>query len=348
MLYSKLGRTGLIVSRLSFGAMTFSDGAVRMPNLDRIRADGVDAIVGQALDAGINFFDTADVYAYGESEMLLGRALAPYRDRVVIATKAGTRTGEDHNGRGLSRTHLLNAIDKSLARLGTDYVDVYICHRADPLTPLEETLSTLDQIVRSGKARYLGFSNWPAWMVSAALEMQRANGWAPFTHGQMSYSLLDRDIEHDVVPMMRHFGIGLTVWSPLSSGFLSGKYTPDNISDPANRLSASIWHRFDFERGFAVVDRLRPIAEAKGASVAQVALAWLLAKDEVSSVILGAAKPSQLADNLGAVNVALDPAEIAELDALTAPVPIYPNNFLAATQDKAIAAALARRPGDKD
>ncbi len=349
MLYSKLGRTGLIVSRLSFGAMTFTQGGKTKNATFRAEADVAAALVGRALDAGINFFDTADVYAAGDSEILLGKALASHRQDVVIATKAGLRSGPALTRRGLHRQHLLGSIDGSLKRLGTDYVDVYIAHLDDPWTPLEETLQALDDIVRSGKARYLGFSNWPAWKVAAALEMQRAHGWAPFTHGQLSYSLIERDIEHDLLPMMRNYGLGLTVWSPLSSGFLTGKYTRENLREPNTRLAGVLpILRFNPDEAFDVVDLLRDIASAKGASLAQVALAWLLARADVTSIILGAAEVSQLEDNLGGADVVLSEDELAQLEQAAALKPIYPYNFLAMIRDPFMTAALARMPGDPE
>ena len=217
MQYSLLGNTGLTVSRLAFGAMTFTAGNKDIGAVYKVGAELAGKLVGRALDAGINFFDTADGYAGGESEAMLGAALKPHRDRVVIATKVGFRTGPALTRAGLSRRHILWSVDQSLQRLGTDWIDVYIAHREDPYTPIEETLAALDAVVRAGKVRYLGFSNWSAWKAAAALEIQRANGLAPFTHGQMYYSLVGRDVERDVIPMMRRYGLGLTVWSPSPS-----------------------------------------------------------------------------------------------------------------------------------
>ena len=199
MQYALLGNTGLTVSRLAFGAMTFTAGNKALGAIYKVGADLAGELVGRALDAGINFFDTADGYAGGESEAMLGAALKPHRDEVIIATKVGFRTGPSLTRAGLSRRHILWSVDQSLKRLGTDWIDVYIAHREDPYTPLEETLAALDAVVRAGKVRYLGFSNWSAWKVAAALEIQRANGLAPFTHGQMYYSLVGRDVERDVI-----------------------------------------------------------------------------------------------------------------------------------------------------
>lgn len=331
MRYATLGNTGLIVSRLAFGAMTFTQGNAPIAPISsvyKVGADLADQLVGQALDAGVTFFDTADAYADGESEALLGRALKAKRDSVVIATKVGFRTGPALTQAGLGRRHILWSVDQSLKRLGTDWIDVYIVHKEDPFTPLEETMAALDAVVRAGKARYLGFSNWSAWKVAAAQEIAKANGLTPFTHGQMNYSLLGRDVERDVIPMMARYGLGLTVWSPLASGFLTGKYTHETLSDPDNRLSGFDILPFDKEQGFALVERMREMATARGATVAQLAIAWLLAKPAVTSVLLGATKPHQLADTLGAADVALTAGEVASLDELTSPPAVYPNWFI--------------------
>ncbi|HEV7310476.1 aldo/keto reductase [Ensifer sp.] len=342
MQYTTLGNTGLAVSRLAFGAMTFTAGDRSIGAIYKTDAEAADALVGQALDAGINFFDTADAYASGQSERILGQALKARRDDVVIATKVGFRTGTPLTRSGLSRRHILWSVDQSLQRLGTDWIDVYIVHKEDPHTPLEETLLALDAVVRSGKVRYIGFSNWSAWKVAAALEIQKANGLAPFTHGQMHYSLLGRDVERDVIPMMRRYGLGLIVWSPLASGFLSGKYTRDTLGDPDNRYSGFDILPFDKEQGFRLVERMRVIAGGHGASVAQVAIAWLLAKRAVTSVLLGASKPQQLKDNLGAAALALTEADISALDAATVPAPVYPNWFIDNLVDQPLVQAVAR------
>jgi aryl-alcohol dehydrogenase-like predicted oxidoreductase len=340
MKYALLGNTGLIVSRLAFGAMTFTAGNKDIGSIYKVGAALADQLVGRSLDAGINFFDTADAYAGGESEALLGAALKPHRSRVVIASKVGFRSGSPLTQSGLSRRHILWSIDQSLKRLGTDWLDVYIAHREDPDTPLEETLEALDAVVRAGKVRYLGYSNWSAWKAAAALEIQKANGLAPFTHGQMHYSLLGRDVERDVIPMMGRYGLGLTVWSPLASGFLSGKYTRETLSDPDNRISGFDIIPFDKDKGFKLVERLRAIAGRHDASVAQVAIAWLLAKNAVTSVLVGASKPHQLDDNLAAVDLKLAEADIAEMDAATPLAPVYPNWFIENLTDRATAQAL--------
>jgi aryl-alcohol dehydrogenase-like predicted oxidoreductase len=340
MKYALLGNTGLIVSRLAFGAMTFTAGNKDIGSVYKVGAALADQLVGRSLEAGINFFDTADAYAGGESEALLGAALKPHRARVVIASKVGFRSGSPLTQSGLSRRHILWSIDQSLKRLGTDWLDVYIAHREDRDTPLEETLEALDAVVRAGKVRYLGYSNWSAWKAAAALEIQKANGLAPFTHGQMHYSLLGRDVERDVIPMMRRYGMGLTVWSPLASGFLSGKYTRETLADPDNRMSGFDFFPFDKDQGFKLVERVRAIAGKHDASVAQAAIAWLLAKDAVTSVLVGATKPHQLDDNLAAVDLKLTEADIAELDAATPLAPVYPNWFIENLADRSTAQAL--------
>ncbi|HEX7783502.1 MAG TPA: aldo/keto reductase [Sphingobium sp.] len=341
MRYATLGNTGLIVSRLAFGAMTFTQGNRTMESIFKVGADLADQLVGRCIDAGVNFFDTADGYASGESEELLGKVLASRRKDVVIATKAGFRSGAPVTQSGLSRRHILWSVDQSLKRLGTDWLDVYIVHREDPHTPLEETLQALDDVVRSGKVRYLGFSNWSAWKVAAAMEIQRAGGLAPFTHGQMYYSLLCRDVERDIVPMMARYGLGMSVWSPLAGGFLSGKYTRETLNDPDNRYAGFDMLPFDKEAGFALVERMRPIAQAHDASVAQVAIAWLLSRQSVTSVLIGASKPHQLDDNLGAMDVTLSAEELAILDEATPVQPVYPNWFSAAMADDVAKKALA-------
>lgn len=340
MQYARLGDTGLIVSRLAFGAMTFTGGNRSVGAIYKVGPELADELVGLALDAGINFFDTADAYAGGESETLLGAALKSRRHEVVIATKVGFRSGAPVTQSGLSRRHILWSVDESLRRLGTDWIDVYIAHREDPHTPLEETLETLDAVVRAGKVRYLGFSNWSAWTAAAALELQKARGLAPFTHGQMYYSLLGRDVERDVIPMMRRYGLGLTVWSPLAAGFLSGKYSRESLSDPDNRYSGFDMLPFDKEHGFGLVEKLREIAATRAVSVAQVAIAWLLSRTAVTSVLLGASKRTQLEDNIGAVDVHLTEEELTRLDAATPLAPVYPNWFQRNLADTQTADAL--------
>jgi aryl-alcohol dehydrogenase-like predicted oxidoreductase len=319
--YSQLGSSGLIVSRLAFGAMTLGEAFAPLAGPTGKEAE---AMVLSALDKGINLFDTADVYHHGQSETLLGEALGKRRDEAVIATKAGMRAGPALLDAGLSARHLHRSIDASLTRLGTDRVDLFLAHCPDPLVPLEETLIALDAIVRAGKARYIGFSNWPAWMAATACEMQKANGLARFVVGQMYYSLLVRDIEHDYAPMAAHHGVGTMVWSPLSGGMLSGKYRRDGGNGRLDRMNLVPVER---ERGYDIVDVLRQIADARGVPVPAVAIAWLLQRPSVSSVILGFSNAAQLADNRIAADLVLTPEEITALDQISAtPLP-YPQGW---------------------
>ncbi len=343
MQYAILGNTGLAVSRLGFGALTFTQGNQTLSSVYKVGGALADQLIGRALDAGVNFFDTADVYADGESETLLGAALKPHRDRVVITTKVGNRGGGDREliRAGLSRRHILWSVDQSLKRLGTDWIDFYVAHREDPYTPLEETVEAFDAVVRSGKVRYIGFSNWSAWKAAAAIELQRANGLAQFTHGQMYYSLLGRDVERDMLAMMQRYGLGMTTWSPLAFGFLSGAYSREDLAKPENRFSNFDMLQFDKDKGFEVVAILRRLAEGRSASVAQVAIAWLLAQKGVTSVLLGATKLHQLEDNLGAASLTLTDTEVAELNAATAIAPIYATSQWVAP-DRKVARALER------
>ena len=339
MQYTRLGNTGLIVSRLSVGAMTFgSDPSISA--IYKVDQENARAMIERSMEAGVNFFDTADMYAGGQSETMLSEALGARRQDVVIATKVGFRAGEPITHAGLSRKHILASCERSLKRLNTDYIDLYIVHKEDPFTPLEETLEALNDLVRAGKVRYLGYSNWSAWKAATALQIQKARGWAQFSSGQMYYSLVGRDVEHEVVPFMRYAGLGMTVWSPLAGGFLSGKYTRENLKDSENRLAGFDFLPFDKDAGFEVVEKMREVAARHEASVAQIAVAWLLAKPVVSSVIVGASKLHQLEDNLKAADVKLSDAEVAELDAITAPTPLYPNWFNANLADAKHKAAI--------
>lgn len=349
MRYTRLGTTGLIVSRFAFGTMTFGSDP-RFPAVAKVDLDCAKAMTDRTLDAGVNFFDTADAYSGGESEVYLGRFLGPRRKDVVVATKVGFRAGEPITQAGLSRRHIFEACDSSLKKLGTDWIDLYIVHKVDAFTPVEETLEALNDLVRSGKVRYIGFSNWPAWQAASALAIQSERGWARFTSGQMYYSLVTRDLEHEFVPFLQATGTGMNVWSPLAGGFLSGKYTRESLQDKnkekekGHRLAGFDFIPFDKEAGFRIVERMREIGRAHGATVAQVALAWLLARPFVTSVILGATKMAQLEDNLQAMDVTLLDSEISALDQISAPPVQYPAWFTTATTDPVHSQALAEAP----
>ena len=324
MQYTNFGNTGLIVSRLAFGAMTFGQGTLvgeLKTNMDQNLAD---QMVGLCLDAGINFFDTADMYTSGQSEIMLGKALKGKRGDVVISTKCGFRSGEAIISSGLSYRYILKAVESSLKRLDTDYIDLFLVHIPDPVTPLEETARALDDIVKKGWVRYVGYSNYPAWKAQKMLAIQQREGRAKWIGAQMYYSLLGRDLEVDVVPFLEDNNLGLMVWSPLASGFLTGKYTHKNPVPPDSRRAVFDFPPIDIEKGYTVVAALRELGDKYEASVAQMALAWLLAKPAVSSVIIGATKIEQLTDNLGAVRLNLSAEDVQMLDDLTSPAVPYP------------------------
>jgi aryl-alcohol dehydrogenase-like predicted oxidoreductase len=341
MQYTRLGDTGLVISRMAFGSMTFGSGEGATASVYKVDQSGATRLVACAIDAGVNFFNTADAYADGQSEVMLGKALGARRRDVVIATKVGNRTGPALIHEGLSRQHIIGAAEESLRRLGTDYIDVYLVHRPDPYTPVEETVEALDHLVRQGKVRYVGFSNWPAWLAAKAVGIQRARGLAQFRAAEMYYSLVGRDLELEIVPFAQDAGLGIMVWSPLAGGFLSGKYTRENPTGGGGRLTGFDFIPFDRERGYELVDHLRKIAAAHEASVAQVAIAWLLSRPQVSSVLVGASRPEQLEDNLGAATLTLSTEELQTLDELTAPTPVYPGWFNAKIFDAPVRDALA-------
>jgi aryl-alcohol dehydrogenase-like predicted oxidoreductase len=324
MQYARLGGTGLLVSRLAFGTMTFGEGRNAMAAVAKVDRESATRLVGQALDAGVNYFNTADVYALGRSEEFLGQALGERRADAVISTKVGYRTGEGLIQQGLSKRHILSAADASLKRLGTDWIDVYVVHIVDPYTPLEETLEALQHLVIAGKVRYIGFSNWPAWLAAKAVGIQRAHGWEPFRAAEMYYSLVGRDVEMEIIPFALDAGIGLQVWSPLAGGFLSGRYTADDPTGDAGRLSTVDYIPFDRKRGYTLIERLKEMARRYEVTVAQVSLAWLMTRSGVASVLVGASKPDQLATNLAAADLTLDTRTLAELDEMTAPYVTYP------------------------
>jgi aryl-alcohol dehydrogenase-like predicted oxidoreductase len=339
MQYARLGDTGLIVSRLCLGAMTFGVNTANAA-LGKVDQDGATRMVAAALDAGVNFFDTADIYSGGQSEEMLGEALGSRRKDVVIATKLGFRTGPAMVEAGLSRRRIIEACEASLRRLNTDYIDLYQAHKEDEFTPLEETLDAFDRLVQAGKVRYLGFSNWPAWRAATALQMQNERGWARFISGQLHYSLINREVEHELEPFLRYSGLGMLVWSPLGGGFLSGKYTRDNITSEGRHAAFDIVP-FDREMGFTLLEAMRPMAKREDCTVAQLALAWLLSKRVVTSVLVGSAKMSQLEDNLGVAGLRLGAETLQELDRLTAPLPIYPKWFNARLTDAKVRDGLA-------
>lgn len=330
MKYRLLGNTGLYVSEMCLGTMTFGgDGFWKvMGGLDQ---SAVNDLVRLSFDTGINFFDTANVYSLGQSEQLLGQAIKDLglpRDQLVIATKATGIMNELPNGRGQSRYHLMNEVDASLRRLQLDHIDLYQVHGFDPLTPLEDMLSTLNDLVRSGKVRYLGLCNLAAWQIMKALALSDARGWSRFVSVQAYYTLAGRDLERDVIPLIRDQQLGLMVWSPLAGGLLTGKFAPDGTGPVGSRRASFDFPVIDKPRAFACIEAMRPIAAQREGSVAQVALAWLLAQPVVSTVIIGARTTAQLKDNLAATKVALDAEEPARLDEVSRLPAEYPGWML--------------------
>jgi aryl-alcohol dehydrogenase-like predicted oxidoreductase len=330
MRYRLLGRTGLYVSELCLGTMTFG-GKGFWEAIGKLGAKEVEGIIGTSLDGGVNFVDTANVYSEGESETLVGgalKALGRPRDQLVVATKVRGRMGPGVNQVGLSRGHILASIDASLRRLGLDHVDLYQVHGFDPVTPIEETVRALDDVVRSGKARYLGFSNLPAWLAMKAIGFADANGLARFQSAQVYYSIAGRDIEREIVPMAQAEGLAILPWSPLAGGLLSGKFDPGKAGPEGARRTAFDFPPVDANRLPPVLAALRKVSEATGLSVARLALAWHLTRPFVTSVIIGAKTREQLADNLAATEVKISPEHLKLLDEASALPREYPGWML--------------------
>jgi aryl-alcohol dehydrogenase-like predicted oxidoreductase len=320
--YVNLGVTGLKVSRICLGTMTYGSSKWRQWVLDE---EASRPLIKQALEAGINFFDTADMYSLGASEEVLGRALkdfGPARDKVVIATKVFYPIGDDPNQRGLSRKHIMHAIDDSLRRLGTDYVDLYYIHRFDPETPIEETIQALHDLVRAGKALYLGASSMAAWQFAKMLCTADANGWTRFSAMQNHYNLIYREEEREMIPLCLEEGIGVLPWSPLARGLLTGKRRPETIRARTDIYRKQIYGDEIGEADARVIERLEVVAAEQGLAPAQVALAWLLQKPGVVAPIVGASKPQHLDDALAALKVRLAAAAIATLEEVYVPHPV--------------------------
>ena len=340
MQYVNFGNTGLVVSRLCFGAMTFGEGTLVGDWKSEVGQEVANKMVNLALDSGVNFFDTADMYTSGQSETILGKALKEKRKDVVIATKCGFRSGESVISSGSSYRYILQAVEGSLEKLDTDYIDILLVHIPDPVTPLEETARALDDIVKQGWVRYVGLSNYPAWKAQKLLDIQKYNGYEKVIAAQMYYSLLGRDLEEEFVPFMQDNNISLMAWSPLASGFLTGKYTKENPVPEDSRRAKFDFPPIDVEKGYEVIAKLKGIAEKHNATIPQVAIAWILAKDYASTVIIGANKIHQLDDNLGSVNVKLDEDDVKELDDLTVINYRYPGWMQAMGIDPKIKDAL--------
>lgn len=332
MKYKLLGNTGLKVSELCLGTMTFG-GKGRFAAVGNLDQQTIDHLLRRSIDAGINFIDTANIYSEGLSEELTGQAIRNTginRDDLIIATKVRGTMGPGPNDKGLTRKHIMQQVDASLKRLQLDYIDLYQVHSFDPLTPLEETLRALDDLVRSGKVRYIGASNFAAWQLMKALDYSVYNQVAKFVSLQAHYTIATRELERELVPLMTDQKLGLLVWSPLAGGLLTGKYKR-GVTPEDGRLS-----RFDFvqvnkEKLFDIVEVLEPMAAAKAATVAQLSLAWLLHQPVTTSVIIGANKPEQLEDNLKAVDIVFTADELKQLDEISKLTKEYPGWMLEVT-----------------
>ncbi|WP_353980186.1 aldo/keto reductase [Salinicola endophyticus] len=338
MRYSKLGNTGLFVSELCLGTMTFGGDGDMWRQIGDLQQADADKLVGRALDAGINFIDTADVYSQGQSEVITGQALKNLgvaRDDVVVATKVFSPTGTNDpyrstgvNNRGASRYHIMEGVKASLKRLQLEHIDLYQIHGFDPATPIEETVRALHTLVEHGHVRYVGVSNWAAWQIMKALGIAQRNGWHRFESLQAYYTVAGRDLERELIPMLESEDLGLMVWSPLAGGLLSGKYSRDAEAQAGDRRASFDFPPVDRERGFDCIDTMREIADAKGVSVAQIALAWLLHQPRVTSVIVGAKRLDQLDDNIASTAVTLSDDELARLDQVSALPAEYPGWML--------------------
>jgi aryl-alcohol dehydrogenase-like predicted oxidoreductase len=332
MRYRLFGKTGLYVSELCLGCMTFGGSKGMWKPIGGLTGPEVEKLIGMALDAGVNFIDTADVYSEGDSERLLGAALSALsvpRDKIVLATKVRGRTGEGPNEIGLSRGHILSAVDASLQRLKTDYIDLYQIHGVDYDTPLDETLRALDAVVHAGKVRYVGFCNLPAWYAMKALAHADHRCMPRFVSAQMYYSIAGRDIEREIVPLAQEEGLAIMPWSPLAGGLLSGKFDLENPGPENARRTSFDFPPVDQVRAKAVLGVMHEIAGRMGFSVARVALAWMLTRPFVTSIIIGAKTVEQLTDNLAATDVVLSADDIARLDEVSALPNEYPGWMLA-------------------
>ncbi len=325
MEYRPLGRSGLIVSVFSFGAMTFGDGSGTYAAVGDTRGADAERQIALCLDAGVNLFDTADVYTMGQSEELLGRILKPRRQEVLIASKCLGRMGPGVNDLGSGRKHIVDACEASLRRLGTDYIDLYQIHNQDLLVPIDETLRALDDLVKAGKVRYIGSSNHSGWTKMRALATSDRLGLTRYVSQQIRYSLLDRASENELLPLGVHEGVGALIWGPLASGYLSGKFqTGEDVSNTRIGSGAQGAFSRDNDQTRAVLAAVGEIARDRGKTMAQVALNWVVRRPGVATIIVGARRTAQLEDNLGAAGWSLSDDEMARLDQASAPPPSYP------------------------
>jgi aryl-alcohol dehydrogenase-like predicted oxidoreductase len=333
MKYNLLGKTGLRVSELCLGTMTFGGKGYFIP-IGTLGQEPVDALMKRSIDGGINFIDTANVYSEGLSEELTGKSirnLGLHRDDLVLATKVRGKMGDGPNDSGLTRKHIIQQAEASLHRLQVDYIDLYQIHSYDPLTPFEETLSALDDLVRSGKVRYIGASNLAAWQLMKALAYSEYHHITKFVSLQAYYTIAGRDLERELLPLIKDQQIGLMVWSPLAGGLLSGKYSRDKEKDATGRRVNFDFPPVNRDRAFDIIDQLQIMAQAKNTSVASLALAWLLKQPVVTTVIIGANKMEQLEDNLKSIDLKFTADELEKLDRLSQLPPEYPGWMLERT-----------------
>ncbi|SDD16578.1 Predicted oxidoreductase [Variovorax sp. CF079] len=332
MRYRRFGRTGLFISELCLGTMTFGGGGGIWGQIGDLQQAEAERLIGRSLDAGINFIDTADVYSDGRSEIITGQALRNLqvpRENVVVATKVFGEAGtKSINSRGMSRHHIMDGVKASLKRLQLDHIDLYQIHGFDPATPIEETVRALDNLVQHGHVRYVGVSNWAAWQIMKALGISERLGLARFESLQAYYTIAGRDLERELVPLLKSESVGLMVWSPLAGGLLSGKYGRDVKAEAGSRRTTFDFPPVNVERAYDCIDVMRGIAQAKDVSVAQIALAWLLHQAAVTSVIIGAKRAEQLDDNIAATAIALSDEELAALDKVSALPAEYPGWML--------------------
>lgn len=326
MKYNTLGNTGLFVSELCLGTMTFGGQGI-WSNVGNVQQDDAQALIARALEHGINFIDTADIYSGGLSEEIVGQSLKNLgvrREDVVIATKVCGPMGPGPNEAGNSRAHIMNSVKASLKRLQVDYIDLYQLHNVDTVTPIEESLATLDILVRQGLVRYIGVSNWSAWQIARAIGHSERLNIAKIATSQNYYTLAGRDIERELVPLINSEKLGLLVWSPLAGGLLSGKFSRDKQGEDGSRRTTFDFPPVAMDHAYAVIEVMERIGQQKGVSVARIALAWLLHQSHVTSVIVGAKTIKQLDDSIGSIEVSLSPDELAELDAVSKLRPEYP------------------------
>lgn len=329
MKYNLLGKTGLYVSELCLGTMTLggNEDAGMWSGIGAVKQGEANQLISCALDAGVNFIDTADIYSYGQSERLVGQALKELgvrREDIILATKTGGVMGPKPNQQGASRGHIMDSVQQSLERLQLDHIDLYQIHASDPLTPIEETLQALDDLKRQGLVRYVGVSNWHAGRIGKALGLSQAGHSCRIESLQAYYSIAGRDIERELLPLVAEEQLGLLVWSPLAGGLLTGKFGPGAPTEEGARRSHFDFPPVELDLAWRCVSEMRAIAEAKNVSVSRIALAWLLSRRAVTSVIIGAKRLSQLKDNLGACKVVLSESELARLEKVSALAPSYP------------------------